>query len=164
MKDIPLWSAAGVVFAASAAAQEAPAPGEAYYYFCLGRMAEMQMQAETAVSNYQEVIRLDPTAAYPHVALAELYQRMRQVDKALESAKRAVELGPDVAAAHRTLGEVYFTLLRSGGAPISLPSRSRPTVKQSGSIPETSRPEALSGGSFSRTGSRRRRRSSSRKW
>ena len=117
MKDIPLWSAAGVVFAASAAAQEAPAPGEAYYYFCLGRMAEMQMQAETAVSNYQEVIRLDPTAAYPHVALAELYQRMRQVDKALESAKRAVELGPDVAAAHRTLGEVYFTLLRSGGSP-----------------------------------------------
>jgi len=118
MRDIPLWSAAWVVLAASAAAQEAPAPGEAYYYFCLGRMAEMQMQTETAVSNYQQAIRLDPTAAYPHVALAELYhQRMRQVDKALESAKRAVELGPDVAAAHRTLGEVYFTLLRSGGSP-----------------------------------------------
>jgi len=119
MKDIPLWSAF-VVLAASAGAQEAPAPpvqGDAYYYFCLARMAEMQMQAETAVSNYQQAIRLDPKAAYPHVALADLYQRMRQVDKALESAKRAVELGPDVAAAHRTLGEVYFALLRSGGSP-----------------------------------------------
>jgi len=123
MRDIPLWSvfSAWMVLAGSAAvAQEAPvpnAPGEAYYYFCLGRMAEMQMQAETAVSNYQQAVRLDPGAAYPHVALADLYQRMRQLDKALESAKKAVELGADVAAAHRTLGEIYFTLLRNGGSP-----------------------------------------------
>jgi tetratricopeptide (TPR) repeat protein len=120
MRDIPIWTAVGVVLAAGAAAQEAPVsplPGEAYYYFCLGRMAEMQMQPETAVENYQQAIRLDPAAPYPHVALAELYQRTRQMDKALESAKKAVELGPDVAAAHRTLGEIYFNLLRNGGGP-----------------------------------------------
>jgi tetratricopeptide (TPR) repeat protein len=117
MKSILPWVFAGIALAASPAAQESAAPGEAYYYFCLGRMAEMQMQAETAVANYREAIRFDPTTAYPHVALAGLYLRMRQVDKALESAKRAADLGPDVAAAHRVLGEVYFTLLRSGGSP-----------------------------------------------
>ncbi len=122
MRDTPLWSvcSAWILAGSAAVAQEAPAPhapGEAYYYFCLGRMAEMQMQAETAVSNYQQAVRLDPGAAYPHVALADLYQRMRQLDKALESAKKAVELGADVAAAHRTLGEIYFALLRNGGSP-----------------------------------------------
>jgi tetratricopeptide (TPR) repeat protein len=98
-------------------AGESPDSGEAYYYFCLGRMAEMQMQAETAVSHYQQVARLDPRSPYPHLALADLYLRMRQVDKALESARRAVELGPEVAAAQRTLGAVYHTLLRSQGNP-----------------------------------------------
>ncbi|HJS74300.1 MAG TPA: tetratricopeptide repeat protein, partial [Vicinamibacteria bacterium] len=117
MRQTALWSFTFVLLSGSAAAQEASAPGEAYYYFCLGRMAEMQMQAETAATHYREAIRLDPAAAYPHVALAELYQRTRQVDKALESAKKAVELGPEVAAAHRTLGEVYFSLLKNGGSP-----------------------------------------------
>src|SRR5512145_2852640 len=117
MKETALWSYAFVLLSGSAAAQESPAPGEAYYYFCLGRMAEMQMQAETAATHYREAIRLDPSAAYPHISLAELYQKTRQPDKALESAKKAVELGPEVAAAHRTLGEIYFTLLRNGGSP-----------------------------------------------
>jgi tetratricopeptide (TPR) repeat protein len=117
MKETALWSFAFVLLGGSASAQDAPAPGEAYYYFCLGRMAEMQMQAETAATHYKEAVRLDPTAPYPHVALAELYQRTRQLDKALESAKKAVELGPDVAAAQRTLGEVYFALLKSSGSP-----------------------------------------------
>lgn len=105
-----------------APAQKAPVPevsfpGDSYYYFCLGRMYEMEMQTESAISNYQEAARLDPKAAYPHVALAALYQRTRQMDKALESAKKAVELGPDVAAGHRILGSLYFSLLRSGGSP-----------------------------------------------
>jgi tetratricopeptide (TPR) repeat protein len=120
LRAVSLGLIAGAFLGARAGAQEASAPrapGEAYYYYCLGRMAEMQMQAETAVSHYQRTIRLDPEAPYPHVALAELYLRMRQVEKALESAKRGAELGPDIASAHRTLGEIYFSLLRSGGSP-----------------------------------------------
>jgi tetratricopeptide (TPR) repeat protein len=108
--------------AASSSPQEATAPpdggpGESYYYFCLGRMYEMQMQAETAITNYEQSSRLDPKAAYPHIALAGLYQRTRQVDKAIESAKKAVSLDPDAGAAHRILGNLYFTLLRGGGSP-----------------------------------------------
>jgi tetratricopeptide (TPR) repeat protein len=102
--------------------QEAAPPaegglGEAYYYFCLGRMYEMQMQAETAITNYEQSSRLDPKAAYPHIALAGLYQKTRQVDKAIESARKAVSLDPKAAAAHRILANLYFALLRGGGSP-----------------------------------------------
>jgi len=94
---------------------------DAYYYYCLGRMHEMQMQGAEAFENYESAVRLDPEAGYPHVALASLYRRTRQPERALESAKRAVELDPEIAAGHRLLGELYFSMLRSDGNPEQAP-------------------------------------------
>lgn len=90
---------------------------EAYYYYCLGRMDEMELRAQSAIANYEQAVELDPEAAYPHVALAGLFQRTRRLDDALGSAKKAIELDPDVAAAHRISGMLYFSMLRSGGDP-----------------------------------------------
>lgn len=88
---------------------------EAYYYYCLGRMDEMELRAQSAIANYEQAVELDPEAAYPHVALAGLFQRTRRVDDALGSAQKAIELDPDVAAAHRISGMLYFSMLRSRG-------------------------------------------------
>jgi tetratricopeptide (TPR) repeat protein len=90
---------------------------EAYYYYCLGRMDEMELRAQSAIANYEQAVKLDPEAAYPHVALAGLFQRTRRLDDALGSAKKAIEVDPDVAAAHRISGMLYFSMLRSGGDP-----------------------------------------------
>ena len=90
---------------------------EAYYYYCLGRMDEMELLDRSAIANYEQVVELDPEAAYPYVALARLFHRARRVNDALASAKKAIELEPDVAAAHRISGILYFGMLRSKGDP-----------------------------------------------
>jgi tetratricopeptide (TPR) repeat protein len=86
---------------------------EGYYLYCLGRMYEMEGQAELSMSHYREAVEKDPAAAYPHLALAELLANSNQAGKAVESANRALELDSELGDAHRLLGNLYIQLARA---------------------------------------------------
>lgn len=86
---------------------------EGYYLYCLGRMYEMEGQAELSMSHYQEVVEKDPAAAYPHLALAELFANSNQAGEAVKSANRALELDSELGDAHRLLGNLYIQLARA---------------------------------------------------
>ena len=111
---------------------------EAYYYYSLARMYEMQMQTDKAIENYKQASKLDSKSAYPHVALAGIYKNNQDTELAVQSAENAVELDPEVVSGQRMLGNLYFSMLRSGGeaelAPLAIRAFSKAVDLEPGDI------------------------------
>ena len=120
--------------------QESPEDNraEAYYYYSLGRMHEMQMQTDQAIENYKQASKLDSKSAYPHVALANIYKNKQDTELAVQSAEKAVELDSEVVSGQRMLGNLYFSMLRSGGkaelAPLAIRAFSKAVDLEPGDI------------------------------
>ena len=88
---------------------------DAYYYYCLGRMREMEMDSTGALEYYGRAVERDPNAAYLHLAIANVYNKLNNIQRAIASANRAVQLDSELAGAHRFLANAYFQLGRSDG-------------------------------------------------
>lgn len=74
--------------------------------FIDGTMAEMSSDFAGAILNYQEALKLDPTAGVHH-ALAENYFRLARLSPALDHAKIAAKAEPDNLDYQTLLATIY---------------------------------------------------------
>jgi tetratricopeptide (TPR) repeat protein len=103
--------------AASSAATKAP-PADAYYYFALGHLQEMQYEttgkgelATQAIESYKKALALDPTSPVIVERLAETYAKSQHIRDAVTQAEEALKEDPDNLNAHRLLARIYVRTL-----------------------------------------------------
>src|SRR4051812_16370241 len=98
----------------SALAIQAPAdagqPGDAKYYFLLGRHLEGAGKVDDAAAAFKRAIELEPASAEPRAELAALYARQDKAGEALEAAEDALKVSPKNQEANRILGTVLVAL------------------------------------------------------
>ncbi len=121
------------VFAATAFAQQAPAPdakpatapparkvdrGAAYYHYSLAHMYEEQVAvygrsdlANKAIEEYRLAIEADPTSEYLTSGLAELYAKTGRIRDAVIEAQDILKRDPNNLEAHKLLGRIYLRSL-----------------------------------------------------
>jgi len=83
-----------------------------------GAEAEKRRDFETAVSEFQKVTELEPTAAVGFVRLGNAYMESHQYREAIPLLKKALEQNPDLPVAHQLLG---YALLAQGYAAEAIP-------------------------------------------
>ena len=98
--------------AAPAAAQPAAAvsPGDAAYYFLLGRRHESTGDVEKAVAAFKQALALAPESAELRAELAGLYARADRAVEAIDAAEDALTKDPDNREANRILGSIFAAL------------------------------------------------------
>jgi tetratricopeptide (TPR) repeat protein len=98
--------------AAPAAAQPVPAaaPGDAAYYFLLGRRHESAGDIEKAVAAFKQALALAPDSAELRAELAGLYARQDRAVEAIAAAEDALTKDPDNREANRILGSIFAAL------------------------------------------------------
>jgi tetratricopeptide (TPR) repeat protein len=101
---------AAVAIQAPAAAAQADAPGDANYYFLLGRYLEGAGKVDQAVEALKTAIALAPKSAEPRAELAGLYWRQEKVREAVDAAEDALKVAPKNEEANRVLGTVLAAL------------------------------------------------------
>jgi tetratricopeptide (TPR) repeat protein len=115
---------AGSCFAQAASPQPAAptAPDKdqagAYYHFAMGRLYNELGQAEgsredidKAIENYQEALKLDPTAPVIFEELTDLYIQTGRLRDAMTQAQDMLKQNPDNLAARRMLGRIYMRIM-----------------------------------------------------
>jgi tetratricopeptide (TPR) repeat protein len=130
-----LRSVLPILLAATALAQQTPAPVEAkassqpaahkadraaaYYHYTLAHMYEDEFGvsnraelASKAIAEYRLAIDADPTSEYLTAGLAELYFRTGRIRDAVLQAQDILKANPGDLEAHKLLGRIY---LRSMG-------------------------------------------------
>ena len=106
-----------------------PSPGDAGYYFLLGRRLESTGETDKAVAALEQAIALAPGSAELHAELAGLYARENRAAEAVDAAGEALKKDPNNREANRILGSVYAALaeqrqpLRPGEDPALYVSR-----------------------------------------
>jgi tetratricopeptide (TPR) repeat protein len=98
-----------------------PAPDNkagAYYHFAMGRLYAELGQAEgnreditKAIQNYQEALKLDPTAHIIFDELTDLYIQSGRLKDAVTQAEELLKDNPDNLDARRMLGRIYWGLV-----------------------------------------------------
>jgi len=83
-----------------------------------GAEAEKRRDFETAVSEFQKVTELEPTAAVGFVRLGNAYMESHHYREAIPLLKKALEQNPDLPVAHQLLG---YALLAQGYAAEAIP-------------------------------------------
>jgi len=63
---------------------------------------------DSAVQEYEAILRADPHAALAYVGLVRIYLKQKKIAEAYSAAAKAVEVAPKLNAVHVALGEVYF--------------------------------------------------------
>ena len=120
------------VFAATALAQQAPAPdtkpatsparridrAAAYYHYSLAHMYEEQVAvygrsdlANKAIEEYRLAIDADPASEYLTSGLAELYAKTGRIRDAVVEAQDILKRDPNNLEAHKLLGRIYLRSL-----------------------------------------------------
>ena len=121
-----------LVFAATAFAQQTPAPDNkpatpparkvdraaAYYHYSLAHMYEEQVAvygrsdlANKAIEEYRLAIDADPTSEYLTSGLAELYAKTGRIRDAVVEAQDILKRDPSNLEAHKLLGRIYLRSL-----------------------------------------------------
>src|SRR6185437_120422 len=88
--------------------------GDAYYYFTLGHLQELQYEttnksqfADDSIESYKKALELDPGSAVIQERLAEIHAKSGHVREATEEAQAALKIDPDNVDAHRLLARIY---------------------------------------------------------
>jgi tetratricopeptide (TPR) repeat protein len=77
-------------------------------FIALGDVWQSQTNYESAISNYQSAIGLDPKSVRAYYRLGQAKVRNKEYQPGVEALKKALELDPKFAPAYAELGEVYF--------------------------------------------------------
>lgn len=92
--------------------------GNAYYYFTLGHLQELQYEAtnksqfaEDAIESYKKALEMDPGSAVIQERLAEIHAKSGHMREATEEAQAALKIEPDNVDAHRLLARIYVRAL-----------------------------------------------------
>lgn len=95
---------------------------DAYYHFAMGRLYAELAGAEgskedvtKAIQNYQEALKLDPTASIIFDELTDLYIQTGRLQDAVTEAEDLLKQNPDNLDARRMLGRIYTRMI--GGNP-----------------------------------------------
>lgn len=95
---------------------------DAYYHFAMGRLYAELAGAEgskedvtKAIQNYQEALKLDPTASIIFDELTDLYIQTGRLQDAVNEAQDLLKQNPDNLDARRMLGRIYTRMI--GGNP-----------------------------------------------
>lgn len=95
---------------------------DAYYHFAMGRLYAELAGAEgsredvtKAIQNYQEALKLDPTASIIFDELTDLYIQTGRLQDAMNEAQDLLKQNPDNLDARRMLGRIYTRMI--GGNP-----------------------------------------------
>jgi tetratricopeptide (TPR) repeat protein len=120
--------------AVSQSAQAAPPAGgaaktgdtsraDAYYYFTLGHLQELQYEAsnsedmaQQAIASYKKALEIDPDSVVAKERLAEIYAESRHTRDAVIQAQEVLKADPDNVDAHRLLARIYVRALGDMGA------------------------------------------------
>ena len=83
---------------------------EAYEHLKYGNMRFEIGDFGTAISKYEEAIKLDPNyaAAYNNLGVAKIKARDKDFDGAINALKKAIEIKPEDVKAYNNLGNVYL--------------------------------------------------------
>jgi TonB family protein len=90
------------IFAASAAAQSAPADAESHFGKATAFHQKSDVEAE--IAELREAIRLKPDFAEAHLNLGLALFKRREKDAAINEYREAIRLKPDLPEAHLALG------------------------------------------------------------
>jgi len=92
--------------------------GDAYYYFTLGHLQEIQYEnnssAETAteaINDYKKALESNPNSAVIKERLAEIYAKSLHIRDAVVQAQQVLEIDPNNVDAHRLLARIYIRSL-----------------------------------------------------
>ncbi len=109
--------------AAGAKAATGSAPGDAYYYFTLGHLQELQYEAtnksqsaDDSIESYKKALEIDPGSAVIQERLAEIHAKSGHMREATEEAQAALKIDPDNVDAHRLLARIYVRALGEASA------------------------------------------------
>jgi tetratricopeptide (TPR) repeat protein len=103
--------------AGTSTATKAPS-ADAYYYFSLGHLQELQYEttgkaefATQAVESYKKALALDPSSPVIIERLAETNAKSQHIHDAVTQAEQALKEDPDNINAHRLLARIYVRTL-----------------------------------------------------
>ncbi len=95
-----------------------PDKSGAYYHFAMGRLYAELAEAEgsredvnKAIQNYQEALKLDPSAKMIFDELTDLYIRTGRLRDAVSQAEDLLKQNPENLDARRMLGRIYWALV-----------------------------------------------------
>ncbi|HXQ25091.1 MAG TPA: tetratricopeptide repeat protein [Candidatus Acidoferrales bacterium] len=96
-----------------------PAPSaDAYYYFSMGHLQELQFEltssgdaATESIESYKKALELEPGSAVILERLAEIYAKSQHIRDAVIQAQAALKIDPDNVDAHRLLARIYVRTL-----------------------------------------------------
>ncbi|MBZ5693872.1 MAG: tetratricopeptide repeat protein [Acidobacteriia bacterium] len=99
------------------ATNQAPS-ADAYYYFTLGHLQELQFEitssadaATESIESYKKALELEPGSAVILERLAEIYAKSQHIRDAVIQAQAALKIDPDNVDAHRLLARIYVRTL-----------------------------------------------------
>jgi tetratricopeptide (TPR) repeat protein len=113
----------GVQMASSVPPSSDSLTGDAYYYFTMGHLQELQYEsvngqgpgsmelAAQSIDFYKKSLEIDPKSAVVLERLAEIYAKSQHVREALTEAQAALAIEPDNVDAHRLLARIYVRTL-----------------------------------------------------
>lgn len=117
----PVASAQAAAQAQPSAAQSSaaqPSQGDAYYYFTLGHLLEIQYEntssadaATEAIDDYKKALEINPDSAVIKERLAEIYAKSQHIRDAVVQAQEALKIDPNNVDAHRLLARIYVRSL-----------------------------------------------------
>jgi tetratricopeptide (TPR) repeat protein len=108
------------------ASSDLPA-GDAYYYFTMGHMQELQYEAINgqgansaelagqSIDFYKKALEIDPKSAVILERLAEIYAKSQHIREAVIQAQAALNIEPNNVGAHRLLARIYVRTLGEAG-------------------------------------------------
>lgn len=110
-------AAAAATNAPKAAAEQSPR-ADAYYYFTVGHLQELEYEitssedtAEQSIASYKKALEIDPDSIVTKERLAEIYAASRHTRDAVVEAQDVLKADPNNVDAHRLLARIYVRTL-----------------------------------------------------
>ena len=95
-----------------------PSQADAYYYFMLGHVQELNYElsnsaddSAAAIDSYKKALEIDPNSAVVKERLAEIYAKSQHIRDAVVQAQEALKIDPNNVDAHRLLARIYVRSL-----------------------------------------------------
>ena len=96
---------------------------DAYYYFTLGHLQELEYEtttsedmAQQSIASYKKALEIDPDSVVAKERLAEIYAESRHTRDAVIEAQEVLKADPNNVDAHRLLARIYVRALGDMGA------------------------------------------------